>query len=243
MSLYRTELLPPITVIGNDAGSSPARDAMKNWTSIIKHESQKDYFKKIIELVEEDRKSSEVYPSNKDIFNAFKLCPFNEVKVVIVGQDVYHNPGQAHGLSFSVPHGITTPPSLKNIFKEIKDDLGIDPPSHGNLEGWARQGVLLLNAILTVRKNEPASHRHFGWEQFTDQIILHLNEKETSIVFLLWGNFAKSKASLITNERHLVLQGAHPSFYSCKNFFGGKYFSKANEFLIKNNIPPINWKL
>ena len=186
----------------------------------------------------------EIYPPKDLIFNALKLTPYKDVKVVIVGQDPYHDEGQAHGLSFSVQKGIKLPPSLRNIYKELKDDLNIDTPIDGDLTKWAKEGVLLLNATLTVKKNSPNSHANLGWELFTDYVIKKLNEKDSPVVFILWGNFAKSKKKYITNPKHLVIESSHPSPYSASNgFFGSKPFSRTNEFLRKNNIREINWKL
>lgn len=180
----------------------------------------------------------------ENIFNSLKLVDYKDVKCVIIGQDPYHGKGQAHGLSFSVQDGVRIPPSLMNIFKEIESDLLIPPPKSGNLTGWANQGVLLLNAVLTVREGKPNSHKGKGWEKLTDCVISKLNERETPIVFMLWGANAKSKASLITNPKHLVLEAAHPSPLSAFNgFFGCKHFSKANNFLMRNGLTPINWQL
>ena len=183
-----------------------------------------------------------VYPEQDNIFKALKLTPYSNVKVVIVGQDPYHGEKEANGLSFSVSPGIKLPPSLKNIYKELYDDLKIDRKDNGDLTDWAEQGVLLLNTVLTVEKDKPASHRNFGWELFTDYIIKTLNEKKEPIVFILWGNFAKNKAKLITNQRHLIITSSHPSPFSARyGFFGSKPFSKANNFLISNDISPIKW--
>ena len=183
-----------------------------------------------------------VYPEQDNIFKALKLTPYSSVKVVIVGQDPYHGEKEANGLSFSVSPGIKLPPSLKNIYKELYDDLKIDRKDNGDLTDWAEQGVLLLNAVLTVEKDKPASHRNFGWELLTDYIIKTLNEKKEPIVFILWGNFAKNKAKLITNQRHLIITSSHPSPFSARyGFFGSKPFSKANNFLISNDISPIKW--
>ena len=215
-----------------------------NWQSIIKEESSKDYFKQISSFIQEDAKQHKIYPAHKDIFNAFKYCPFDKVKVVCLGQDPYHNPGEAHGLSFSVLPGIKLPPSLQNIFKELKSDLNINTPNHGCLTSWAEQGVLLLNSFLTVRQNQPGSHQNIGWHLFTDKIISILNNKDSPIIFVLWGNFAKKKKTLITNKRHYIIESAHPSPFSAySGFFGSKPFSKINNFLIENNIEPINWKI
>ena len=186
--------------------------------------------------------TKKIYPSPKNLFTAFNLCPFPDVKVVILGQDPYHGPNQAHGLSFSVPEGHPTPPSLKNIFKEIESDIGTPSPTHGNLTNWAKQGVFLLNAILTVEAGKPASHRLLGWETFTDAIIQTLATKREHLVFILWGSYAKKKEVLIPNERHLILTAPHPSPYSATSgFFGCKHFSKANAYLQKHNKPPITW--
>ena len=183
-----------------------------------------------------------VYPEQDNIFKALKLTPYSSVKVVIVGQDPYHGEKEANGLSFSVSPGIKLPPSLKNIYKELYDDLKIDRKDNGDLTDWAEQGVLLLNAVLTVEKDKPASHRNIGWELLTDYIIKTLNEKKEPIVFILWGNFAKNKAKLITNQRHLIITSSHPSPFSARyGFFGSKPFSKANNFLISNDISPIKW--
>ena len=185
-----------------------------------------------------------IYPSKEDIFRALKLTPYNKVKVVIMGQDPYHGEGEAMGLSFSVHKGIKLPPSLKNIYKEIYDDIGIIEPVCGDLTKWANEGVLLLNSVLTVKKDTPASHKNIGWEPLTDYIIKKLNARLEPVVFILWGNFAKSKAVYITNPQHLVLTSAHPSPFSCRyGFFGSKPFSKTNEFLKKNGIKPVDWQL
>ena len=183
-----------------------------------------------------------VYPEQDNIFKALKLTPYSNVKVVIVGQDPYHGEKEANGLSFSVSPGIKLPPSLKNIYKELYDDLKIDRKDNGDLTDWAEQGVLLLNTVLTVEKDKPASHRNIGWELLTDYIIKTLNEKKEPIVFILWGNFAKNKTKLITNQRHLIITSSHPSPFSARyGFFGSKPFSKANNFLISNDISPIKW--
>lgn len=214
-----------------------------NWKLIIKEEMEKDYFKKIISFIQDDSKNHIIYPDQKDIFNAFKYSPLDKTRVVILGMDPYINKDQAHGLAFSVNENCTIPPSLKNIFKEIKSDLDTDHNfSDGCLVPWAQQGVLLLNTILTVRDGESNSHRNFGWQTFTDKIISVLNNLDKPIVFILWGNHAKGKRNLISNSRHLILDGSHPSPLSAYNgFFGNKYFSKANNFLIQNNLEPINW--
>jgi uracil-DNA glycosylase len=182
-----------------------------------------------------------IYPKGQDIFNAFNLTPFDQVKVVVLGQDPYHGPGQAHGLSFSVPEGKTFPPSLINIFKELKDDLGIEYPISGNLERWAKQGVFLLNAILTVRAGQAASHSKIGWNIFTDQVIKKISENKEGVVFLLWGNFAKSKKDLIDLSKHHVLEAAHPSPLARGAFFGCKHFSATNNILLSKGKDPIKW--
>ena len=196
-----------------------------------------NFYNMIMKLYDEKT----IYPLKENIFNAFKLTSFENVKVVIVGQDPYHGEGEAHGLSFSVQDNVKIPPSLQNIYKELYSDLGIIR-NDTDLSDWAKQGVLLLNSVLTVEKDKPASHKFIGWEQFTDEIIKKLNEKEEPIVFILWGNFAKSKIKYITNPKHLVISSSHPSPFSAYNgFFGSKPFSKTNDFLIKNNIKPIDW--
>lgn len=215
-----------------------------SWKEVIKGEQEKEYFQRLVDFIQEDAKQHVIYPSSKNIFNAFTYCPLENVKCVILGQDPYHGPNQAHGLSFSVNEGITIPPSLKNIYKELKDDLNINIPTHGCLINWAKQGVLLLNATLTVRAHQPNSHKDIGWHIFTDKIISTLNEKDTPIVFILWGSFAKQKRTLLTNDNHLILEAPHPSPFSAYNgFFGSKPFSKTNQFLTENNISPIDWNL
>lgn len=205
---------------------------------------QSEGFKKFQKIIDHEYDTKTIYPPKDYIYNALKLTPYANVKVVIVGQDPYHGEGEAHGLSFSVQKGIKLPPSLKNIYKEIYDDLKIVEPNCGDLSSWAKEGVLLLNSSLTVIKDEPNSHQKIGWEIFTDYIIKLLNLKEEPIVFILWGNFARSKKVFITNPKHLILESAHPSPFSANyGFFGSKPFSKANNFLIKNNLKPINWQL
>lgn len=201
-------------------------------------------FNKFYSLVMDKYQNQIIFPPKDYIFQALKLTSFKNTKVVIVGQDPYHGEGEAHGLSFSVQKGIKVPPSLKNIYKELENDLGIKPKEHGELTEWAKQGVLLLNAVLTVEKDKAASHRNLGWELLTDYIIKVLNTKEEPIIFILWGNFAKEKAKLITNSNHLILTSPHPSPFSANNgFFGSKPFSKTNDFLKKNNQPVIDWSL
>ena len=216
----------------------------KEWDNVLKDEYQKEYFKILRNRVHEEYKIKTIFPKYDDIFIAFKTTPYENVKVVILGQDPYHGVGEAHGLSFSVQDGIKLPPSLKNIYKELYDDLNIINQNTGNLISWSKQGVLLLNAILTVEKDKPASHRKIGWEQFTDAVISKINEKETPVVFILWGNFARSKKNLITNPKHLVIESPHPSPFSARSgFFGSKPFSKTNSFLKENGIEPIDWQL
>ncbi len=214
-----------------------------NWKTLIKSESEKDYFKSLTDFILKDSEQHIIYPPHKNIYKAFNLTPFNKVKVVVLGQDPYINENQAQGLAFSVPKDCQIPPSLKNIFKEINSDLNQTHQfTHGNLEGWAKQGVLLLNTTLTVRAGQSNSHKDKGWEIFTDKAISLLNDHPNNLVFILWGASAKSKSKLITNTKHLIITAAHPSPLSAHNgFFGSKCFSKCNEFLINNNIVPINW--
>lgn len=214
-----------------------------SWKEALAEEFDAPYFKEIKRKILEERKAGVVLcPPDKDIFNAFNLTPFDEVKVVILGQDPYHGTGQAHGLCFSVPNGVTPPPSLVNIFKELKNDIGIKVlKESGNLEGWARQGVLLLNAFLTVRAGQPTSHHDIGWEHFTNATIKKLSDKREHIVFILWGKFAQEKERLIDTSKHLVLKAAHPSPFSATGFFGCKHFSRTNEYLAKNGEKPIKW--
>ena len=215
---------------------------MNSWKEFIEVESKKDYYIKLSSLVQEDSKNHTIFPSHENVFNAFKYCPLDKVKVLILGQDPYHGPGQAHGLSFSVPEGQDIPPSLKNIFSEINSDLGTNHSfKSGCLLDWAKQGVLLLNSILTVRKNEPASHKNYGWEIFTDNTLSLINNLDRPIVCMLWGNFARSKKLLLNNSKHLILESGHPSPFSYKLFKGNKHFSAANKFLENNSITPINW--
>lgn len=215
----------------------------ESWREHIGEEFDKPYFVELTNFVRKEYANGVCYPPGSLIFNAFNLCPFDKVKVVIIGQDPYHEPGQAHGLSFSVGDGVAFPPSLQNIFKEIHDDLGTPIPPTGNLTRWAEQGVLLLNATLTVRAHAAASHQRQGWEQFTDAAIRALNRDRDGIVFMLWGGFARTKASLIDQSRHLVLQAAHPSPLSANRggWFGNKHFSQANAYLVSRGMEPINW--
>ena len=213
----------------------------KNWDIILKDEIKKDYFKKLCIFIKKEYKDKTVYPDYDDIFNAFKLTDYNDVKVVIIGQDPYHGDKEAHGLAFSVRDYIKRPPSLLNIFKELKSDLGIQK-NNNDLTPWAKDGVLLLNSILTVVKDKPLSHKNIGWEKFTDFVITKLNERNKPIIFLLWGNFAKSKKELLTNPIHTIIESSHPSPLSAnRGFFGSKPFSKVNEFIETNKYKKINW--
>jgi uracil-DNA glycosylase len=213
------------------------------WKSKLQPEFEKDYFVKLSEFVKEEYRVGTIYPPGGLIFNAFNLCPFEKVKAVIIGQDPYHGPGQAHGLCFSVRDGVAFPPSLLNIFKEIGADLGIQRPSSGNLERWASQGVLLLNATLTVQAHLAGSHQKKGWEQFTDSVINVLNNEKKNIVFFLWGAYAQKKGEAIDRTRHLVLESVHPSPLSAmRGFFGNNHFSKCNEYLREHGIEGINWQ-
>lgn len=215
-----------------------------DWQSKIGEEFEKEYYLKIRELLKKEYKTKIIYPNMYDIFNALKWTAFSDVKVAILGQDPYHGHGQAHGLSFSVLPGVNIPPSLVNIYKELRDDLGCYIPNHGCLEYWAKQGVLLLNAVLTVRAGEASSHSRIGWQIFTDQIITKLNEREEPIVFILWGNHARSKKKLITNKKHYIIEAPHPSPLSAhRGFFGSKCFSKANTFLTSVGKDPIDWQI
>jgi uracil-DNA glycosylase len=216
-----------------------------SWKNALSDLFDKPYFSQIADhLKAEKALNTTIYPSGGLIFNAFSLTPYEKVKVIILGQDPYHNPNQAMGLSFSVPDGMKPPPSLVNIFKELHKDIGMAIPSSGNLTAWAKQGVLLLNAVLTVRANEPASHAKIGWTKFTDDVILTLSSQKTGLVFILWGNFAQEKIKLIDSSKHKILKAAHPSPFSAYNgFFGCKHFSATNEYLVKNNIDPIDWAI
>ena len=214
----------------------------KSWLTQLSSEFEKDYMKKLSLFLKEEKKTKTIYPLGSKIFNAFNLTPFSEVKVVILGQDPYHGPNQANGLSFSVNKSFPIPPSLKNIFKELFDDLGIQPPNTGCLERWSKQGVLLLNTYLTVERGKPGSHRNIGWEQFTDYVLSKLSENKKNIVYLLWGKHAKEKAKIINSANNKIIMSAHPSPYSANyGFFGSKPFSKANNFLINTNQTKIDW--
>lgn len=214
----------------------------ESWKQHLQSEFDKEYFVKLTDYVRSEYRQTTVYPPASLIFNAFNLCPFNNVKVVIIGQDPYHEPGQAHGLCFSVNDGVAIPKSLINIYKEISDDLGITPPRSGNLTRWAKQGVLLLNATLTVRAHAAGSHQGRGWEEFTDAVIHKLNDEKQNLVFILWGSYAQRKGAFIDRNRHLVLQSAHPSPLSAyRGFFGNHQFSRTNEYLKEHGIEPIEW--
>lgn len=215
-----------------------------DWHAIIGSEFDKTYFRELIDFLEIEYCTNTIYPEQNEIFNAFVYTPFDKVKVVMLGQDPYHGPGQAHGLSFSVKPGIPAPPSLVNIFKELNDDMGLHVPPHGHLLKWAEQGVLMLNTVLTVRAGEAHSHRKKGWETFTDEVIKAINNRDEPVVFWLWGKPAESKLKLITNKQHLVLIAPHPSPLSVyRGFFGSKPFSKTNAFLTQNGKAPIDWTL
>lgn len=214
------------------------------WDTLLAGEFKKDYYLRLRSILANEYKTQTIYPNMYDIFNALKYTSYSDVKAVILGQDPYHGPGQAHGLCFSVKKGVESPPSLKNIFKEIKDELGIEPPNHGELTAWTKQGVLLLNTVLTVRAGQANSHKGLGWESFTDKVIELLNERNKPMVFLLWGANARQKTTLITNPAHLILSCAHPSPLSAYNgFFGCGHFKRCNDFLISNGEDPIDWRL
>lgn len=215
-----------------------------DWEDLLKDELNKDYYKKLRSFLIEEYKTRTIYPDMYDIYNALHYTPYKDVKVVILGQDPYHGPNQSHGLAFSVKYGVRIPPSLRNIYKELHDDLGCFIPNNGYLEKWARQGVLLLNTSLTVRAGQPNSHKNIGWERFTDHIIELLNEREDPIVFILWGSNAISKEKLITNKRHYIIKSVHPSPLSAnRGFFGSKPFSKTNKFLMSIGKEPIDWQI
>jgi uracil-DNA glycosylase len=216
-----------------------------SWKSRIGGEFDQDYMQKLREfLLQEKRAGKTIYPEGKNIFQAMNLLPFEDVKVVIIGQDPYHGPGQSHGLCFSVMPGVAIPPSLQNIFKEIETDLGITPASHGYLRSWAEQGVLLLNSVLTVERNRSGSHQGKGWERFTDAIIHRLNSEHSGLVFFLWGSYAQKKGAIIDSRRHLVLESVHPSPLSAhRGFFGNQHFSKANAYLREQKKSPVSWEL
>lgn len=215
-----------------------------NWDNILNEEYQKEYFKDIVVYINKIYKEKDIFPPKNYILRALTLTDYQDVKVVILGQDPYHGVGEANGLAFSVNNGVRLPPSLKNIYKELKSDLNINISDKGDLTCWAKEGVLLLNSVLTVEKDKPASHKNLGWENFTDAIIKKINEKEDPVVFILWGNFARSKKKYITNPKHLVIESTHPSPFSCNSgFFGSKPFSKTNKFLKENNIKEIDFNI
>lgn len=214
----------------------------KQWKEVLKEEFEKEYFISLMNFISYEYKNKVVYPEAKNIFNAFNLCSFNDTKVVIIGQDPYHQPNQAHGLCFSVLDPTPCPPSLKNIYKEIELDLGIEPPTSNDLSRWAKQGVLLINATLTVEANKAGSHRNKGWEEFTDSVINHLANEKKGIVFFLWGSYAQKKGEFIDETKHLVLKSVHPSPLSAyRGFFGNNHFSKTNDYLISKGKEPIDW--
>ena len=214
----------------------------ESWQNVLQDEFEKPYFKTLVSFVKDEYTSQKVYPAGAQIFNAFAKCPFDEVKVVILGQDPYHGPNQANGLAFSVSDQVRIPPSLLNIFKEIKNDLGKDMPATGNLERWAEQGVLLLNATLTVRAANAGSHQKKGWEEFTDAVVQKVNDLKEHVVFMLWGAYAQKKGAFIDESKHLVLKAAHPSpFAADRGFFGSHHFSKANKYLQEHGKEPIDW--
>ncbi len=217
----------------------------ESWKEVLKDEFKQDYFQQIVLHIKTEKAQGKIiYPPGPQIFNAFNTTPFDKVKVVILGQDPYHGPGQAHGLCFSVQKGVPPPPSLVNIFKELQEDIGFRIPNHGNLTNWAQQGVFLLNASLTVRAGEPMSHSKIGWAQFTDTVINKISTLKKNVVFLLWGKFAQEKSMLIDQGRHLILRAAHPSPLSAHNgFFGCRHFSKTNEYLVSKGIDPIDWTI
>lgn len=215
-----------------------------DWDLILKEEINKDYFQELVKVIKKEYETKTIYPKQTEIFKAFRNTSYANTKVVLLGQDPYHGINQAEGLSFSVKEGITKPPSLQNIFKELNSDLGYDIPTSGSLVSWSEEGVLLLNTVLTVEANKPASHKDLGWEKFTDEVIRKVNEKDTPVVFILWGSFARSKKSLITNKNHYIIESPHPSPFSAySGFFGSKPFSKTNNFLISKGLKPINWEI
>ncbi len=214
----------------------------ESWKTLLKDEFEKDYFKQLVEFVKQEYKTQTIYPAGKDIFKAFDLCPVDKVKVVIIGQDPYHGKGQAHGLCFSVKENISVPPSLQNIYKELHADIGKEIPKNGNIEHWAKQGVLMLNATLTVRAGQAGSHQGKGWETFTDAVIEKIADKKEKLVFLLWGAYAQRKGQVIDAEKHYILESAHPSPFSAhRGFLGNKHFSKTNQYLKKNGLTEIIW--
>lgn len=215
-----------------------------SWREFVESEAEKPYFRKLMRKVDAEREKAEVFPSREDMFSCFRACPLEKTRVVIVGQDPYHGAGQAHGMSFSVKKGVKIPPSLQNIFKELRADLGCEIPSHGFLESWAKQGVLLINTSWSVEKGKPASHANFGWMEFSENILGMLNDFDEPLVFILWGAHAQKVGAKITNPKHLKIETAHPSPFSAnRGFFGSKPFSKTNDFLRKNNRGEIDWRI
>lgn len=215
-----------------------------SWDNLLAEEYKKEYFQELMNFVRSEYKEKVIYPKQNEVFNAFRYTSFEDVKVVILGQDPYHGPNQAEGLSFSVSNEVLKPPSLKNIFKELESDLGIPFPEANSLKPWAKQGVLLLNAVLTVQEHTPTSHKDKGWETFTDNIIKIINTKQEPVVFILWGSYARNKKSLITNPIHYVIESPHPSPFSARNgFFGSKPFSKTNDFLKSKGLKEIDWRI
>lgn len=216
----------------------------ESWNQALQTQFDQAYFKVLVDFLKKEKTAGKtIFPLGPYIFNAFERTPFDQVKVIILGQDPYHNPGEAMGLSFSVPKGVRVPPSLKNIYKELNTDIGFTIPDHGDLSSWASQGVFLLNSMLTVEKRQPGSHRKVGWQNFTDAVIKLLSEEKSGLVFMLWGNFARTKSELIDPEKHLVLQAAHPSPLARGAYFGSKHFSQANEYLKNQGKSPIDWAL
>jgi uracil-DNA glycosylase len=215
-----------------------------SWQNVLESEFEKPYFKTLQTFVEEERKKHTIFPPEEDVFSAFDLTPYDKVNVLLLGQDPYHDDNQAHGLCFSVRPGIKPPPSLVNMYKELKDDVGFNIPKHGYLIDWAKQGILMINAVLTVQAHTPNSHKDKGWEKFTDAVIGKVNEKTDPVVFVLWGGYAQKKEKLIDSSRHIIIKCAHPSPLSARNgFFGSKVFSKINQALVENGKPTINWQL
>lgn len=216
----------------------------KKWDEILKDEYQKEYFINILKTLQIEYRKKDIFPKKSDVFRAMRLTDYDDIKIVILGQDPYHGVGEAEGLSFSVQDGVRKPPSLRNIFKELKNDLGFDEPESGSLVKWAKEGVLLLNSLLTVEKDKPLSHKSLGWERFTDEVIKKINEKNTPVVFIFWGSYARSKKVYITNPIHYVIESTHPSPFSANyGFFGSKPFSKANNYLISKGIKPVDFNL
>ncbi|EYB69593.1 uracil-DNA glycosylase [Deinococcus phoenicis] len=226
-----------------EADAAPPVHLPDSWDKVLEGETSRPYFRDLTAFVARERAAGPVYPAPEDMFSALRLTPYDEVKVLILGQDPYHGAGQAHGLSFSVRPGVRIPPSLQNIYKELKADVGFKPPKHGSLVSWARQGVLLLNAVLTVRQGEANSHAGKGWEQFTDAIIRAVNDKPERVVFVLWGAYARKKAKLVTNPQHVIIESAHPSPLSVAKFLGTRPFSRVNAALEEAGETPIDWQL